>query len=65
MISQREPLERKVRNGFTVTNEYRAEGESNEDVRNTTRPVSPRRLWASESGVWAVVISQSADAPDH
>jgi len=56
-----------VRNGRAATNEYRAWGESNDDVRNKTTPRSsvfaslrrdkPRRHSTSDSGVWAVVIS--------
>jgi len=45
-----------VRNGRAATNEYRADGESNDDVRNKTTPNSLRKHSTNDSGVWAVVI---------
>ena len=42
IISQREPKERNVRNGRAATREYRADGESKEDVRNKTTPFPSR-----------------------
>jgi hypothetical protein len=56
-ISQREPKVRKVRNGRAATKEYRADGESNDDVRSRTTHGSPRRHSTSDSGVWPVAIS--------
>ena len=55
--SQREPNERNVRNGCAVTNEYRAEDESNNALRSSTTPGSPRNRSTSDSGVCDVKIS--------
>ena len=56
-ISQREPDERKVRNGFAATKEYRACGESNPALRNSTRQPTPSSRSMSDSGVCVVMIS--------
>src|SRR5438445_10969561 len=55
--SQRAPAERKVRNGRAATNEYRACGESNNALRNSTTPGSPFSCSTSVSGECSETVS--------
>jgi hypothetical protein len=56
-ISQPDPSERKVRNGSAATSEYRADGESNAEVRSNTTPARPHNASTSDSGVCVVAVS--------
>src|SRR5439155_19159520 len=55
--SQRDPTERKVRNGRAATNEYRACGEANSALRNSTTPGSPFSCSTSVSGECGETVS--------